>query len=89
MMTVEQFLKGYEHSAEEIPKVLDEWGDLDEDLRFEYCEQLEWLVDHAQSVEPGTDAAKRVDAVHRKLAPLKARILDIMGVTLPEPLPKS
>jgi hypothetical protein len=82
MLTAEQFVSGYERSVENLPEVLDEWDTIDEELRFEYVEQLEWLVRNRVQFIDRSDVGPRLLDAHRKMLLLGDRIRDVMGVEL-------
>jgi hypothetical protein len=43
-LTLDQFIDGLERSARELPGVLAEWDEIDDDLHEEYTDQLLWLL---------------------------------------------
>jgi len=57
-LTIDEFTEGLERTARELPGVLSEWEDLDEELQDEYTEQLFWLLaTRDQVVEAAGDRA--------------------------------
>jgi hypothetical protein len=88
-ITIEQFLSGYENIAVALPQLLDDWPTIDEDLRDEYIDQLEWMLAHAselltRAMEQGCHlaASERIATTNIKLRALKDRVRDVMGVEL-------
>jgi len=81
-MTFEDFLTTYEQAVEALPKLLDDWPTLDEDLCWEYQEQLEWLLDCRERFfnEAVLSQTERLRTVNEKMLPLAPRILAVMGV---------
>lgn len=45
-LTFEQYMSGLEESANRWPGILQRWNDIDEELKFEYQEQLEWTLEN-------------------------------------------
>ena len=43
-ITLDQYLDGFEKSMAVLPKLLNEWYTIDQELQQEYSEQLAWLI---------------------------------------------
>jgi Lon protease-like protein len=86
-LTVDQFLTGLERTTREMPSALHEWKSLDRDLRDEYTDQLEWMVDAIDEVLPlaaktnrAGEAALRVAVALASLRSMRDEILAVIGV---------
>lgn len=47
-VSVDRFLDGCEESVIRIPEIIKNWDTLDSKLKFEYRDQIEWMVDTIQ-----------------------------------------
>lgn len=88
-LTTDQFIRGLERSVSELPSVLNEWESLDQELRTEYADQLDWMLrtrqfasDRAASEGRGIEIAQRVAAVNAALFAVRAAIADTMGLSV-------
>lgn len=45
-LTFEQYMAGLEESSIRWPGILARWDSIDEELRFEYRDQLEWTLEN-------------------------------------------
>ena len=45
-LTFEQYMSGLEESSNRWPNILKVWDDVDEDLKYEYRDQLEWSIEN-------------------------------------------
>ena len=43
-ITVENFISSLKKTKEELPKVISDWKNLDEELQIEYLDQLGWML---------------------------------------------
>lgn len=72
--TLEQYLLSIEAASEGLPKLLDEWSTLDDDLQGEYVEHLRWLLDaRTEALQMARDTgryaevARRIEAAYHRM----------------------
>ena len=45
-VTYKEFLAGFEEAIERLPGILEDWSNLDEDLQYEYKDQINWMLEN-------------------------------------------
>jgi hypothetical protein len=61
-ITTEQFVRGFEQGVSRLASVLDEWDEIDEDLREHYCEEFEWMIQNERIVIENSQGADRTES---------------------------
>ena len=82
-LTVDQFMSGLDRTLRELPGVLEEWPQLDQELQDEYAEQLGWMLSRFDAVQArsGSSAvALRLVAARLHLYSLRNQIRAVMEV---------
>jgi hypothetical protein len=82
-LTIDEFIEGLERTARELPAVLSEWDELDEELKDEYTEQLFWLLAARARViggERALEIADRIARVTSAMFELRVELQQKMGI---------
>jgi hypothetical protein len=89
MITIDQFICGFEKSARNLPDVLSEWNTIDPELQTNYIEQFQWLLnarDQMLSIAAlqnrKEEIIKRLEIIEERLRPLRDEINLIMGIPI-------
>jgi hypothetical protein len=93
-LTLEQFIEGLERSARELPGVLADWADLDDELRDEYTDQLLWLLSKRAEVQARAsregrfwELAPRIAAATSTFFDLRDQLRALMGIPVDKIVP--
>ncbi len=81
--TVDQFMAGLEQLVNNMPRTLNTWSDLDEELKEEYAEELMWTLsqfDAVQATSGSCAVAVRLVSARLQLFALRAQIREAMAV---------
>lgn len=87
-ITIDQFVIGLETSLLELPLVLGDWENLEDELRAEYEDNFIWLLQNRQEVllmamkeERFTDIAHRLIVAQKAIEKMKIEIMNKMKIT--------
>lgn len=84
-LTKEQFVSGLEQSVNSIPGVLEEWAFFDDEIRDEYVEQFNWMLNKTSEILKENswevDFIDRINAALFVLIPLKNKLATVLIVS--------
>lgn len=74
--TLDQYLSGLEHSAANLPSLVERWDSIDADLQEEYTEQLDWMLDVVPEVLNRAKDEGRYEEVLRRTCTALIELID-------------
>lgn len=78
----ERIILGLEQAVETLPKVFEEWDTLDEELKDNYKEQLDFLLNSRKTIATNKKYKERLTYLNQKLLEIRDDIEKYMNIKL-------